>query len=516
LTNLEGPARKLTAGLFGVLLVTASVLGAVAWTNPSVSSLDGAADQVVQRGEGQVAAGVGIAVGVAAYYVYDNYIEKSPNVSAMKKQDALETKQAIYDQASIQKQNNQLTNTAYGNYLNDTTSIALMEGKNAYIRALENGSTESVARNQAKRAVADYYAVKQQNLIAAWNTSMIVVNSTHNTAVNSSGVPDNFVTLGPDPGSNIDGELQFDFQADTLSVNQSTLVNGTTAETLGLNFEIFGATDTIELTTGRLSDFDNKRDVGYARVLPPTDNQDELELIRFENYAGRWLEIQQQNDEVQAQIDTFINGTYDSYQRGEINVSNLVDPYLGAREFGPENATKFQSWTLQTLSAMGLNTPENLSNVGRMNVTTGGVTYTGILMSDENPAGGFEVGATYNASKLDGSQFVALDGGGNRELEGTFTLASAETTQGDVIQKNESITYRNVTYETADTEEFKELQQELDLLKAEIEARQQRLRNQGGSGIFDGIGFGGLGGLGAVAPVVLVAGGAAVLLLGRN
>jgi len=488
--------RSAFAVVAGVLLVTTAALGG-AMMQPGVDSVDDAAGQYVERGEGQIALGAGIVVGAAAYYTYDNYIKNSPNTNAeeLAKTDALETKKEIYDQASIQQANNDLTNTAYGNYLNDTESIALMEGKNAYIRALENGSAESVARNRANEAVADYYAAKQQNIIAAWNVSAAVIDSSINAVANTSGIETTYITT------------EHDYMNVRDPANKDiSLVNSTTVGVEAVNVESSGDADVIP-STGNVtisSGSTTSETVHSVVVQAPNSNYDDVTVLRFGEFATQWSAVQSQNSEVQSQLDTFIDNTYSSYRQGDINTSDLVDPYLGAREYSPETS---DTWTLRTLSAMGMDTPENLSNIGRMNVTASGNTYTGVLMSDGTPSGGYVVGETYDATNLTGAQFVATDDGDAVELEGSFTLDSARTTSGEEYAEGESVAYENVSYQTANTSEFKALQEDLDRLTAEINARQQEQRNAGGGGILPDFGQGG-----AIPGALLLAGAAAFLL----
>jgi len=497
--------RSAFAVIAGVLLITTAALGG-AMMQPGVDSVDDAAGQYVERGEGQVALGAGIVLGAAAYYTYDNYIKNSPNTNAeqLAKTDAIETKKEIYDQASIQAQNNDLTNTAYANYLNDTESIALMEGKNAYIRALENGSAESVARNGAIEAVSSYYAVKQKNLIASWNTSATVIDSAHSTAVNTTNVSEMFVKPIGDSNTvhgGVDNSTLTLVNSSTVGVTRLHIKG--TYDTAGFHIDPTTGNKTVNAYGGTTGDINLSQYI----VKPPNDNYGELEVVNFNSYADRWQDIEQQNDDVQAQVDTFVNNTYSSYQQGDINTSDLVDPYLGAREYSPETS---DTWTLRTLSAMGMDTPENLSNIGRMNVTASGTTYTGVLMSDGTPEGGYVVGETYNASNLTGAQFVATDDGDAVELEGSFTLDSARTTSGEEYAEGESVAYKDVNYQTANTSEFKALQEDLDRLTAEINARQQEQRNAGGGGILPDFGSGG------AIPGALILVGAAAFLLTRN
>ena len=505
--------RKVGAVSFGFLLVAALALGGAFAVNPNVNTLDQASDQYVQKSEGVallVAGAVGFAVGATAYHAF---VGSHPDVTALEGADAAETKAAIYDQGSIQQANVDQTMTTYGNYLNDTQSVALMEGKNAYITALENGSAESVARNRATNAVADYYAVKQQNVIASWNTTVTVWNSSRHAAANTTDVSKSFATFFHSDGEGNYSASDHLIRYEGHGTSTVTLANASTETVESLEFKLkadgnsYSGDQWVTPTNVPSHNPHGKRvETHGLRIKAPNQNFDDLDMVTWDEYQSTWQEIESQNTEVQAQMDTFIDNTYSSYQQGDINTTDLIDPYLGAREYSPETS---DTWNLRTLSSIGLNGPQNLSTIGVMNVTTDGRTLEGVLMSHETPAGGFVVGDTYNTTQLNGSQFVAETNGGTQKLEGEFVIDSAETTDGETYAAGDSIEYRDISYSTADTEEFKALQSQLDELTAQIEARQDSLRNSGG-GFLDGIGLGG------VSPVVLLALAGGALLAART
>ena len=146
-----------------------------------------------------------------------------------------------------------------------------------------------------------------------------------------------------------------------------------------------------------------------------------------------------------------------------------------------------------------------------MEVSANGSTETGMLLSDGTPAsGGFSPGETYNADSLSGSQLLLTQDGEVRELSGQFTLGNVTRPDGSRVGANETLRYPETNYSTANLTELQSLNDQMNELQAQINARQQKLRNSGG-----GAGWlpnlGGLD-LGRVAPVVVIAGGALVLL----
>lgn len=494
----------------GVLVVTAGAFGGVMFVDDDVHTLDGASDRVVSTADGQaviVAVGVATAAGFVAGAVAHDQVTNEVNTSELERIDALETKISIHGGAATQKQNNEIVSDSFGNYLEDTQSIALMEGKNAYIKALNNGSTQSAAEIAATQAVSGYYAVKQEQLIASWNTSSTVANRSHNVAENTTGIDGSFIR------STTSGATSVIFQENETGTTTVSLVNGTTetALTLQLTFDGLDQETIIGPTTGdsQIGDSTSSRLI----VQAPNENYEPLRFQDFSVYADRWTKIEEQNTDVQAQVDSFIDNTYDSYQEGTINNTDLVDPYLGAREYAPEG--EFNSWALSSMASLGVEPPENLSSVGEMEVTDleNDVTYSGILMSQETPSGGYALNTTYNASEIGGMQMIVTEDENSHEFEGAFVVESATDADGDEFAQNESITYRNIEYNTTDTEDYQNLMQNLTELQAEVEAKQQQERNSGGGG---GLFPGGLGSIGGVGGVALLAAAGGAFLLARD
>ncbi|KAA9400080.1 hypothetical protein Har1130_14590 [Haloarcula sp. CBA1130] len=181
-------------------------------------------------------------------------------------------------------------------------------------------------------------------------------------------------------------------------------------------------------------------------------------------------------------MDTLANNTYSAYQKGEINNSDLVDPYVLSNQ--QSAGEDFQGWAAAQLTLMGTNSPENFDQIGSFNVTTGdGTQYEGVLFSQENPASGqFENGTTYNTSNIGGTQYVVTS---DRivELDGEFTIDSISTQDGQAVQ---NVTIQKTTYETTNVTELKQQYEDLARKRAEIEAREQNLRGSAGGGLLGG------------------------------
>ncbi|KAA9408161.1 hypothetical protein Har1131_03680 [Haloarcula sp. CBA1131] len=191
-------------------------------------------------------------------------------------------------------------------------------------------------------------------------------------------------------------------------------------------------------------------------------------------------------------MDTLAENTYSAYQAGEINNSDLVDPYVLANQ--QSAGDDFQGWTAAQLTLMGQNSPENFDQIGSFNITTeSGTQYEGVLFSQENPASGqFEANNTYNPNQIGGTQYVVTS---DRivELESNFTVDDITTTDGQTVQ---NVTIQKTTYETSNVTELKQQYEDLAYKRAQIEAREKALKQSAGGGLLGG---------GSVPPVVALA-----------
>jgi len=412
--------------------------------------------------------------------------------------DAAQTKVDIYQSAQNSNAASEGFHTTLDNYLSDTRTQARIIGKNAYIKALNSGASKSAAKTEAKQAVADYYATKQVNLMNQYEVEAQNYDYLHSVAANESNI------------------------ASTLDRNQDTFVgtyhthpygDGGTIEYQGLNSVSYTLTngsshtyqapkvfvdagydsgDNINPTlTAHTAPSSVESSAGSGRssvhleslmIRGPNDNYQNLKIVRWQEFNRLNSGIQSQNSQVQADMDTLAENTYSAYQAGEINNSDLVDPYVLSNQ--QSAGEDFQGWAAAQLTLLGTNSPENFDQIGSFNVTTeSGKQYEGVLFSQENPASGqFENGTTYNTSNIGGTQYVVTS---DRivELDGEFTIDSISTQDGRSVQ---NVTIQKTTYETTNVTELKQQYEDLARKRAEIEAREQNLRGSAGGGLLGG------------------------------
>ena len=413
--------------------------------------------------------------------------------------DAQETRLEIYKSTLNQKAANDNYHTTLSNYLADSKTQARIIGKNAYIKSLNNGSSKAAAKADAKQAVADYYAVKQVNLNNQWQITTELFMTNKQIATDTANVATDYNTVN---------ESLSDDDAKTtltgLGTTSLSLVNGSSVQsnTFSISIENTVQNEANSYSGGALPDGSMS---GHAsgctscevtvdglKTRPHDTTNDPAMALVWQKYASEWTDIQNQNTQVQNEMDTLAENTYSAYQQGEINNSDLVDPYVLASQ--QSAGDDFQGWAAAQLTLLGQNSPENFDQIGSFNITTGdGTQYEGVLFSQENPASGqFENGTTYNTANIGGTQYV-ITSDQIVELDGTFTIDKITTTSGETTQ---NVTIQKTTYETTNVTELVQQYEDLAYKRAQIEAREQALQQSAGGGLLGG---------GSVSPIAALA-----------
>ena len=423
--------------------------------------------------------------------------------------DAEQTEIDIYQAAQNQKQSFQTANATLSNRLEDAKTVARIKGKNAYIRALNNGTSEAGARTAAKEAVTDHYATIQKNYATTIEQNQIAFSQWHQTANNESGISNQFVMPKDD---------MFTDQSVATETVTVTFVDGTTREVriFGVmdsgytpnTFYEFSAFASSDLSHGTYDLMEGGGNYDMNVEPPTTMNESTLYLhgaSSSPDKAEAWNTIKSQRQTVHGDMDTLVNNTYTEYQNGEINNSDLVDPYVLSSEFSP--GSEYQGWAAVQLTLMGTNSPDNFDQIGRFNVTTdSGDEFQGVLFSQANPPSGqFARNETYDPANIDGTQYV-VTAESIEELEEPFTIESITTTDGE---SRDNVTIVEKTYETTNTTELKQVYEDLAFWRAQAEAREQALKAEGGDGgggLFPGDGsVPPMAALGFIAAIVLLA-----------
>jgi hypothetical protein len=377
-----------------------------------------------------------------------------------------------------------------------------MEGKNAFIRSVQNGSTLSEAQTAGVTAVEDWYSQRQAETVMQANVIMLTVanqadrwkssGATGGTSnVFQTGVGDNWPSNGT---VNTTATLANGTQMDVVTVTSA--VNNDRFSPLDANQVSMSGSNMVSSSVTSISPID-------------PDTSDTNTILRngadSKSVDATFEKLSNEGASTETQMENFADSAYQAIQNDEITTSDLVDPYLQSREYSPDD--NYGTWALSTLSAAGYSGPANLGETNNMTVRFNGSDKTGILLSDGLPSGGnFTVGETYNATTISGTQlFINEQDSSSTEITGSFTIVSANSTDGSEITG--SIAYEQTNYNSSTVSGYDAMLDRYAERSGEIDARQANLRSGGGIGI----GIPGLGlGLSGPGKVILI-GGAALL-----
>jgi len=144
--------RQPLAVVFALLVVTAGALGTVMLADDDVHTIEEASNQFVQRGAA-FNPGDAVILGYAAGAIeaYQDFIGDNQPTDELAAEDWQETHTNIWQAVTTQDGNNDAHLTTMENYLNDSQSIALMQGKKAYVEALNDGATQGRGRDSRLR-----------------------------------------------------------------------------------------------------------------------------------------------------------------------------------------------------------------------------------------------------------------------------------------------------------------------------------------------------------------------------
>jgi hypothetical protein len=456
----------------------------------------------VQEGDAAIATGTAIAITLiaagagataGAITCVEGKVICQGDSTAEKQAEKHETRIELISRSATAGQQAEVFLDSMDNGMSGAKSIAREEGMSAYWDAVEEGQSLSAAKQEANNTVDDYYTVKYQQVANSWN---LVVNSwaQYSSIAGDSGLQLSFVQSGYYDKA----EGTWTYSAYNGASNTTlTAPNGTQ-----VTVTKFGTQGT---HPGSSWPYHNYRfGVGLQNgTLGETKGP---KMARYKNLTQQ---IDSQAAEVKAGINTVAEQTYQDAINGEINISEMLSANTIAREFSQEGND--QAWAAVRLSQMkDVGLPANLDGIGNVTVKTDGETTTGVFLSKSNPdSGQFETGTTYNATALDGGQYVVKQSGSWDEITGEFEITEITTPDGGT---KDSLTVRNPTYEATNITEWKERMDRLEEMRAEINARQKKLmNNSGGTGdIFPDLGGLPYDGAGVVVVILSLLGMAAV------
>ncbi|MXR20769.1 hypothetical protein [Halobacterium bonnevillei] len=455
-------------------------------------------------------AGVVITGGLlAAGYLMDEYHSGADGDSTVAV-DANETYQEVHAQSQlVAGQADQSTTILNNTVLDGAQTMSWTQGKASFMDALSANKSKAVARQWASENVTTYYSVTETNVVRQFN-------ATTKELQYLAGVHEAHSDLGPAyQDTRVDNSIA---ESDFVSFNY-TLSNGTNVSYVAV-YNQFDGNDGGHVVA--LSDLSNqlssadasslyfdgiKLQSAYNQSAVPvlgTGGQDDYN--RFHNLLN---ELQTQEGQMSTNIEAWSNQTYDSWEAGNVNITDVPDPITLAKQFATDyNSTGHYAYAGADLAMMGVKTEMNTSFT--VEVPSENETLYGQMYTDWEPAatnGSLETGHLYNVSKTDEIVYMATNDG-LRAIGSDFKITSM--TNVKTGESTNSTTTESYNTQTADVTLTQEQLQQLLELRESVQEREEAAAS--GGGFFDGLGLS----ADVAVPGLVVAAGAALVLLGRT
>jgi len=388
---------------------------------------------------------------------------------------AQDTKVSIHSIGVGEYESSSAYHSLFGNYLEDTDTIASIDARNAIGNAYEAGNTTTQADQMARTAIRDYYTAHQMNALNYHNKQVAQLQQAAEIARNSSGIDDTFIS-GPPVVDSVehDGYQSFNTTAFVGTYQKTaTLNNGTEIDYLVPEYAVhfddgsFEDEADIRFRLDPLADYDTtsagayripESDFSYYKAtsgdggfnFADSSNYIAVEpVMTVQSVSGSGLESATVYDfemwhntsqEIQTQASTvagnYVNGfsqdIYDALDSGEITVSQLRGIEGQVRHLSGDDDANVTDDRFQTaaLTLLGVAQPD------ASKASTMVVEYTGYTERSRNATTGeFEVSGRVENRTYQGLLFAQNVPSGGFETETTYNISSLG---GTVVMANET------------------------------------------------------------------------------
>ncbi|GGL73741.1 hypothetical protein [Halocalculus aciditolerans] len=378
--------------------------------------------------------------------------------------------------------------TSQNNSLQNWQTPLYAAGQAAAVKVLQNGSTVSEAQAAANATIDNRTAVKQANLLSAWNNQIRGIQNLVQMR-DSGNISSEFIyqQTVADGGSN-EGTVYRSGLNASLFVNTTTLLaNGSTRQ---VTYYIANDHKSTNFVAQHWKPWHNPTKIsaegfGFSNGMqigvkaPPGGSEVVLWTpgSTVAKFPATWNKTEDISQQTKANLAPSIESISNAHAAGA-NWSELINPSTLAQEYATNySSTGHWSYALATAAASGYALPD-LNETSTMTVSYDGATYEGAIMSQQAPSGGtWEVGTTYNSSQIPGSQIILTTEGEHVDINGEFTITSMTDKTGSALNSTTSQTY---VFEAANNEEYYQMMDELNELREEIKQREPT--TGGGSG----------------------------------
>lgn len=393
-----------------------------------------------------------------------------------------EAKQRVHLLAAAATQNQSEQNAMAGmnNYLTDARAVAMSEAKVSVWNALANNATEAQALQEGREAADGFYYHLFGNTLTRYSTSVAQGEYIYKVEQNNSDTPgDPWIRPVYANGT----ETNFS-SSDPFTTADVSLPGGRSYELITFrlaNGNIVSPWPAQTATPSGVQAVDGP----YLKVEGPDKTADGpggayTTIARSGEWHQQVMDIDDQREQIRANIDTLVTETYDQYQPSEVNATDFLDPStIASRTATNYSSTGYYSFAAVQLATMGYEGSLNHSHTVetfRNRTISGTMFYTG------NDLGQLTLDASYTPSNYGGT-FLLATNNGIRTLNKPFTVVGQKNTRtGETVGQ---VGLESYTYATTDASN---LRTQLDKMATMDNEYNDAQAAAGGGGTGDGSG----------------------------
>ena len=442
--------------------------------------------------------------------------------------------------------------STYQNYLQDTETLASLEARNAIADAYENNESAIAAQAAGQRAINDYYAQHQSQILDMVSADVQEMIYYANITKNNPDISDGMINWAPrvQEGSLHSSELLAEkVESNYTLVNQSEESyyaprihaegethggfgqSGTTNATVSNYNDGAFTVKSVYDGTGGPQDFTVNYPGSLIIINVPSASLETQEVYDMGMVYDRLAAIDEQAQTVQANYDqNAAEDLYAAMDAGRIDPNDVrgaegMVRYMSGADGNNVTEDRFNYALRSTLdlASTDLNQTMTVHFEGATertrNVTSDGSvsydynsvnqTYEGLLFSSETPDGGFQTGQTYNVNTLNGTTSMVHNGGADEVTfyRGNLTIQAIYDQSGNEVQ---NVTWSDPKYDSYDASEFLAALENASAARSEIVSEEESGGGNGGLTLPDnpfGVGAGG-----AIVGLVVIVAAAGVIV----
>ncbi|OUJ18907.1 Major capsid protein of His2 family of spindle-shaped halovirus [Methanonatronarchaeum thermophilum] len=389
--------------------------------------------------------------------------------------DAALNSALIYDHAMHLSKDDSFIQKTFLNEVGNTETFVWSLVKSEVLKELNNGSGEVVAVGVVDEAVDDYYSSVQYNMIQQLNSQVLTVQ--------------HLLEVGED----IDTEFEYPFYAewdyrysswqdgstqtdtrdldldlDSFYTRDFTLYNGSVVEVLDYSeksvgsvpnnhgskvFYVFPYPDNSEgVICGGAAE---SRDSNLLINNPSGDSGVVLDLDMWEEL---WDNLDETRNRMLDNSETYVQEVYTEYETGDIDLGELVDPYVLAQHMNTlHNQTGYYGFAGAELALLGISTSIHdrfIIQIQESNNLPNNSTWECMLFTDAEIANNtLKTGMIINTTEYNSPFYIASGQGIFHLQDTTFEIQEIISFDGEQLDTVEL--YKPV-YHTMNISEFEE------------------------------------------------------------